>query len=116
MDKWRNLLCQFMRPVRCTRTRPRSHAVHLRQLLVFHHGVPQPRVPRPAHGAHYLRQRMLCGCTLRLPLQKYTGKHGTITAKMGDRSWDVTFKGRTGGIASFDSSEIAVVADEGGEA
>lgn len=56
------------------------------------------------------------GCTLRLPLQKYSGKEGTITAKMGDRSWDVTFKGRTGGIASFDSSEIAVVAGGRGQA
>lgn len=50
------------------------------------------------------------GCTLRLPLQKYTGKTGTITAKIGDRAWDVTFRGRNGGLASFDVSEIEVVA------
>jgi ParB/RepB/Spo0J family partition protein len=48
--------------------------------------------------------------TLRIPLQKYTGKTGTITAKMGDRAWDVTFRGRNGGLASFDVSEIEVVA------
>lgn len=33
-----------------------------------------------------------------------------ITAKMGDSAWDVTFKGRNGGTASFDVSEIEVVA------
>lgn len=41
---------------------------------------------------------------------KYAGKHGTITAKLGDRGWDVTFKGRTGGVSSFDSSELELVA------
>lgn len=40
---------------------------------------------------------------------KYAGKQGTITAKLGDRGWDVTFKGRTGGVSSFDSSELELV-------
>lgn len=47
---------------------------------------------------------------LRQPLRKYIGKTGSITAKLGDRAWDVSFKGRAGGLASFDVSEIEVVA------
>lgn len=39
---------------------------------------------------------------------KYAGKEGTITEKQGDASWWVTFKGRTGGLACFDVSEIEV--------
>ena len=46
---------------------------------------------------------------LRLKHDKYAGKEGTITAKMGDSAWDVSFKGRSGGLASFDASEIEVV-------
>lgn len=41
---------------------------------------------------------------------KYAGKDGTITEKQGDLSWWVTFKGRTGGLACFDVSEIEVLA------
>ena len=40
---------------------------------------------------------------------KWIGKAGTVTAKMGDRAWDVTFRGRNGGLASFDVSELEVV-------
>jgi len=40
---------------------------------------------------------------------KWAGKEGTITGKVGD-AWDVTFKGRTGGISSFCVDQIEVVA------
>jgi len=40
---------------------------------------------------------------------KWIGKTGTVTKKMGDRAWDVTFKGRAGGLASFDANELEVV-------
>jgi hypothetical protein len=40
--------------------------------------------------------------------QKYAGKEGTITGKVGD-AWDVTFRGRSGGISSFMSDQISVV-------
>jgi len=43
-------------------------------------------------------------------LIKYAGKQGTITAKTGPESWDVTFRGRTGGLAGFHASELEVVA------
>ena len=38
---------------------------------------------------------------------KWIGKEGTITAKIGV-AWDVSFKGRNGGLASFDASELEV--------
>ena len=41
--------------------------------------------------------------------QKYAGKEGTITGKIGD-AWDVTFRGRSGGISSFMADQITVVA------
>lgn len=41
---------------------------------------------------------------------KFAGKEGTITEKQGDASWWVTFKGRTGGLACFDVSEIGIAA------
>jgi hypothetical protein len=41
---------------------------------------------------------------------KYSGKEGTITEKQGDADWWVTFKGRTGGLACFDVSELEVLA------
>jgi ParB/RepB/Spo0J family partition protein len=47
---------------------------------------------------------------LHLRLHKYAGKTGRVTGKMGDRAWDVSFKGRTGGLASFDVSELTAVA------
>jgi ParB/RepB/Spo0J family partition protein len=40
---------------------------------------------------------------------KWIGKEGTITAKMGDSAWDVTFRGRSGGLASFDAGELEAV-------
>ena len=40
--------------------------------------------------------------------QKFAGKEGTITGKVGD-AWDVTFRGRSGGISSFMSDQISVV-------
>ena len=47
-------------------------------------------------------------------LHKWAGKQGTITRKIGDTAWDVTFRGKHGGLQSFDQSEIEVV--EGGAA
>jgi ParB/RepB/Spo0J family partition protein len=41
-------------------------------------------------------------------VHKYAGKRGTITAKIGDAAWDVSFKGRTGGLASFATKELMV--------
>ena len=38
--------------------------------------------------------------------EKWRGKTGTITAKLGDRAWDLTFLGAKGGIASFDATEL----------
>lgn len=55
------------------------------------------------------RVRITGGSTLHLTKQKYSGKEGTITQKLGDRAWMVTFKGRNGGLTSFDASEIEVV-------
>ncbi len=46
---------------------------------------------------------------LQTRLHKYAGKQGTVTAKMGDEAWDVTFRGRTGGLASFHHTEIEVL-------
>ena len=40
---------------------------------------------------------------------KWIGKAGTVTGKVG-QAWDVTFRGRSGGIASFDSTELEWVA------
>jgi ParB/RepB/Spo0J family partition protein len=40
---------------------------------------------------------------------KWIGKVGTVTGKVGV-AWDVTFRGRSGGIASFDESELEWVA------
>ena len=46
---------------------------------------------------------------LNLRVLKYAGKTGTLKQPIGDRAWDVTFKGRIGGIASFDVSEFEVL-------
>ncbi|MFZ3141178.1 ParB/RepB/Spo0J family partition protein [Polaromonas sp.] len=40
---------------------------------------------------------------------KRIGKVGTVTQQIGDHVWEVTFRGRTGGLASFDASELEVV-------
>lgn len=47
---------------------------------------------------------------LQIRLHKYAGKKGTITAKTGPESWDVSFKGRTGGLAGFHATELEAVA------
>jgi ParB/RepB/Spo0J family partition protein len=44
----------------------------------------------------------------RLTMHKWLGKKGTITGRVG-KAWDVTFKGRNGGVASFDEDEISLV-------
>ena len=44
----------------------------------------------------------------RLTMHKWLGKKGTITGRVG-KAWDVTFKGRNGGVASFDDDEINLV-------
>jgi len=40
--------------------------------------------------------------------QKYAGKEGSITGKVGS-AWDVTFRGRSGGISSFTEDQLTVV-------
>jgi ParB/RepB/Spo0J family partition protein len=47
--------------------------------------------------------------TLSVNLCRFAGKQGIITARLGDNAWDVTFRGRGGGLAGFDVSEIDVV-------
>lgn len=37
---------------------------------------------------------------------KWIGKAGTITAQVGPAAWDVTFRGRTGGLSCFATSEL----------
>lgn len=44
----------------------------------------------------------------RLAMHKWCGKKGAITGRAG-KAWDVTFKGRSGGVASFDEDEISLV-------
>ena len=48
----------------------------------------------------------------KLPVRqhKWAGKEGVITQQMGDRAWMVSFRGRNGGLSSFDHSELTVVA------
>lgn len=43
---------------------------------------------------------------LQMRLRKHAGKAGTVTALLGVNVRDVSFKGRTGGIAAFDLSEL----------
>ena len=50
------------------------------------------------------RVRVTTSDALSLRLRKYAGKEGTITTKMGNSAWDVSFKGRSGGLASFDGA------------
>ncbi len=47
---------------------------------------------------------------LQLKLRKWAGKKGTVTARLGGDVWDVTFKGRNGGFAGFEASELKAVA------
>jgi hypothetical protein len=44
----------------------------------------------------------------RLSMNKWLGKRGRISGRAG-KAWDVTFKGRSGGIAAFDEDEISLV-------
>jgi len=54
------------------------------------------------------RVRVLANVSARF--SKWIGKEGTVTKPMGESAWDVTFRGRNGGLASFDVSELEVVA------
>lgn len=45
-----------------------------------------------------------------LTLKKWVGKEGVVTGKVGPEAWDVTFKGRNGGLASFHHTELEVLA------
>ncbi|MEC5213287.1 ParB/RepB/Spo0J family partition protein [Polaromonas sp. CG_9.5] len=61
-------------------------------------------------GVVALGQRVKVLVNVNTQQSKWIGKTGTVTAKMGDTGCDVTFRGRAGGIASFDVTEIEVVA------
>ena len=43
---------------------------------------------------------------LQVRLHKHAGKSGTVTALLGVNVRDVSFKGRTGGLAAFDLTEL----------
>lgn len=45
-----------------------------------------------------------------LTLKKWVGKEGVVTGQVGPEAWDVTFKGRNGGLASFHHTELEVLA------
>lgn len=45
-----------------------------------------------------------------LTLKKWIGKEGMVTGRVGPEAWDVTFKGRNGGLASFHHTELEVLA------
>lgn len=49
--------------------------------------------------------------TSRLPIRqhKWAGKIGVISQRQGDRGWMVAFRGRTGGLSSFDASELTAL-------
>lgn len=51
------------------------------------------------------------GDTSRLPItqHKWAGKRGVITQKVGDRAWMVAFRGRNGGLSSFDGSDLVAL-------
>jgi hypothetical protein len=49
------------------------------------------------------------GTVTQAKLTKWIGKKGTITQRLGNQVWDVTFKGRNGGLASFLGSELQAV-------
>lgn len=54
------------------------------------------------------RVRVLPSC--RNPRQqKWVGKEGTVSLKVNDEIYDVTFKGRNGGVAGFHVTELEVV-------
>jgi ParB/RepB/Spo0J family partition protein len=40
---------------------------------------------------------------------KFAGKQGAIVVKSGDAEWDVSFKGRSGGLASFTRDQLELV-------
>jgi hypothetical protein len=45
-------------------------------------------------------------------LAKWAGKSGTVTSAMEDGYWDVSFRGRNGGIATFHADQLTVVEAE----
>jgi ParB/RepB/Spo0J family partition protein len=49
--------------------------------------------------------------TSRLPIRqhKWAGKTGVISQRQGDRGWMVAFRGRAGGLSSFDASELTAL-------
>ena len=55
------------------------------------------------------RVKVLPSCT-NLTQQKWVGKTGTVTRQTGPESWEVTFRGRTGGLSGFHVTELEVVA------
>lgn len=74
---------------------------------------PQANSPEPIQGTLpvgvAVGQRVKVLANVGIQQSRWIGKTGTVTAKMGDTGWDVTFRGRAGGIASFDVTEIEVV-------
>lgn len=44
-----------------------------------------------------------------LTLKKWVGKEGVVTGRVGPEAWDVSFKGRNGGLASFHHTELEVL-------
>lgn len=69
----------------------------------------QPQGALPIGFAVGQRVRVLDAEDMPLMLRKYIGKEGTVTALQQDGVYDVTFKGRSGGIAVFGASEIEPV-------
>lgn len=80
-----------------------------------HEEGPQVNSPEPIQGTLPVGvigvgQRVKVLANVGMTHSKWIGKQGTVTAKMGDRAWDVTFRGRNGGLASFDVTELEWVA------
>ncbi len=51
--------------------------------------------------------RVVVRSSVTAPTQtKWIGKAGTITSQVGPQAWDVTFKGRTGGLSCFFASDL----------
>lgn len=65
---------------------------------------------QPASGCALAVGVRVCVTTdtsrLQLTQHKWAGKEGEITQQLGDRAWMVSFKGRSGGMTSFDGSEL----------
>jgi len=74
---------------------------------------PQVNSPAPiknalAVGVIEVGARVQVLSNVSAPYTKWIGKVGTVTASIG-KAWDVMFRGRKGGLASFDASELEVV-------